>query len=219
MMRELASKSNLPWCIVRYFNDMLFECEKVGGRPHPKRLLKGFHTTILDCGISNLGFSGCQYTWEKSRGIPYWIQERLDRGLANQHWRQMFPNAEAQVLEVSTSDHLPILLQLNMQVYVAKSRKFRFENVWIWDADCLNLVQDSFSTAGVENILDKTEYCCLKLDEWGGGKLKEWSQRIKSCRWDMRKYRSRRDNVGVQKYDDARSEFLRLLERREVYWK
>lgn len=77
----------------------------------------------------------------------------------------MFPNAEVQVLKVSTSDHLPILLHLNMQVYVVKSRKFKFENVWIRDADCLNLVQDSWSTDGLENILDKIEYCCLKLDE------------------------------------------------------
>ncbi|KAL8125864.1 hypothetical protein AgCh_013243 [Apium graveolens] len=35
----------------------------------------------------------------------------------------------------------------------------------------------------------------------------------------MRKFRSRRDGFGVQKYNEARCEFLKLLERQEVYWK
>lgn len=35
----------------------------------------------------------------------------------------------------------------------------------------------------------------------------------------MRKFRSRRDGYGIQKYNDARNEFSKLLERQEVYWK
>lgn len=35
----------------------------------------------------------------------------------------------------------------------------------------------------------------------------------------MRRARARRDNAGVQIYDAARDEFLKLLERQEVYWK
>lgn len=35
----------------------------------------------------------------------------------------------------------------------------------------------------------------------------------------MRRFRSRRDVYGVQKYNDARGEFLNLLERHEIYWK
>lgn len=35
----------------------------------------------------------------------------------------------------------------------------------------------------------------------------------------MRKLRSRRDAYGVRKYNEARSEFLKLLERQEIYWK
>lgn len=218
MIRELASRSTIPWWILGDFNDMVFEFEKVGRRPHPRHLLEGFHTTITQCGLEDLGFSGCRYTWEKSRGTSRWIQERLDRGLANHQWRQIFPNAEVQVIEVSTSDHLPLFLHLNKQIFVPKARRFKFENIWIRDVECMNLVKNSWAMNGVDNILEKIQFCCLKLDEWGG-KLKELSQQIKNCRWAMRKFRSRRDVLGVQRYNEARDEFLKLLERQEVYWK
>lgn len=42
---------------------------------------------------------------------------------------------------------------------------------------------------------------------------------IQEYRREMRKFRSRRDAYGIRKYNEARSEFLKLLERQEVYWK
>ncbi|XP_074322749.1 uncharacterized protein LOC141659720 [Apium graveolens] len=75
------------------------------------------------------------------------------------------------VLDVTTSDHLPLILQLNSQVYMPKSRRFKFENIWIRDVECLNLIQNSWNTPDEGSILEKIEYCCLKLEEWGGGYL------------------------------------------------
>lgn len=108
---------------------MMYAFEKVGGRPQPRNLLEGFSNAVGGCELEDLGFIGCEYTWEKARGMPEWIRERLYRGLVNQSWRQLFPNATVQVLEVPTSDHLPLLLQLNTQIYVPKSKRFRFENI------------------------------------------------------------------------------------------
>ncbi|XP_074327302.1 uncharacterized protein LOC141665222 [Apium graveolens] len=137
----------------RYFNDMMYSFEKLGGRPHPRRLLEGFSNTVLECGLEELGFVGCEFTWEKFRGTPNWIQERLDRGFANQRFRNLFPNAVVHVLEVSTLDHLPMLLNLNMQVYMPKAKRFRFENIWVRESDCLNLVRDSWNVNGNESIM------------------------------------------------------------------
>ncbi|XP_074337514.1 uncharacterized protein LOC141674712 [Apium graveolens] len=108
ILRELATRSTLPWCVIGDFNDMLYADKKRGGRIHPRNLLVGFGDTITACGLSDLGFKGENYTWEKSRGNNGWVQERLDRGLANNAWRIMFSEAEIKVLEVATSDHLPL---------------------------------------------------------------------------------------------------------------
>lgn len=104
MLRDLAGRSSLPWCIIGDFNDLMSANEKRGGRNHPRTLMQGFSDAILDSGLLDLGFEGEQFTWEKSRGTINWVQERLDRGLATQEWKDLFPDAVVKVVEVSTSD-------------------------------------------------------------------------------------------------------------------
>ncbi|XP_074327490.1 uncharacterized protein LOC141665403 [Apium graveolens] len=116
--------------------------EKKGGKNRPRFLLDGFSEAVSDCGLVDLGFTGEKYTWQRSRETYRWIQERLDMGMANKSWIDLFPNAEVRVLEGSTSDHLPLYLQLNKRVYVPKSRRFKFENMWIREQECRNIIQE-----------------------------------------------------------------------------
>lgn len=120
LIRNLSTVSRLPWCIIGDFNDMSSMEEKRGGNRQPRALLTGFSETILECGLEDLGFRGDIFTWERARGTERWVQERLDRGLSMKKWREMFPAAEVHIHEVSTSDHLPLFLQLNRQVYPQK---------------------------------------------------------------------------------------------------
>lgn len=143
--------------------------EKQGGRPHPRALLEGFTEVVNECQLLGLGYTGTKFTWEKSRGTERWIQERLDRGLANQQCRDLFPAAET-VLEVTTSDHLPLSLQLNKQIYVPRRPRFRFENMWIRDKDYLSIIQECWNAMNGNDIMEKIQYCCFKLEEWGGGR-------------------------------------------------
>lgn len=211
--------SPMPWCIIGDFNDMMFGYEKQGGQAQPRRLLEGFTEAVNDSGLMDLGYKGSEFTWERSRGSIDWVKERLDRGLANNDWKRMFPLAEVQVMEVSTSDHMPLILQLKRMVYVPKRKRFRFENMWIQETDCYNIIRDSWNIENARSIVEKMQYCSMKLEEWGGGKVKEMQIKMKKCRGDMRKYRSRRDSDGVQRYNKSRDEFLKLLEQKEVFWK
>ncbi|XP_017233198.1 uncharacterized protein LOC108207248 [Daucus carota subsp. sativus] len=169
LLKQLARESQIPWFVIGDFNDMMFDHEKQGGRPQPRALLEGFRDTVSDCGLMDIGFTGSEFTWEQSRGTGLWIQERLDRGLANHDWRTMFPIAEIKVLEVSTSDHLPLFLDLNKKVYAPRVRRFKFENVWIREDQCRKIVQESWEQVEGRSVVDKLEFCCLKLEEWGGG--------------------------------------------------
>lgn len=67
------------------------------------------------------------------------------RGLASHDWKNMFPLAEIKVVDVSTSDHLPLFLQLNKQIYVPREMRFRFKNMWIINTECFKLVQDCWN--------------------------------------------------------------------------
>lgn len=83
------------------------------------------------------------------------VHERLDRGFGNKDWLDMFPSAEVRVIEVATSDHLPIHLLLNKKVYVPKCKRFRFENVWVKEKECFNLVKNSWEITQGKELLDK----------------------------------------------------------------
>lgn len=136
---------------------------------------------------------GDKYTWERSIGTGKWIQERLDRGLATQEWCNLFPMAAFQVLDVATSDHLPLYLHLQTKVYIPRSRRFKFENVWLKESDCVNVVTDRWRHTKGREIDEKINYCCLNLDEWGGGFSKEYKRKLMEYKARMRKLRGRRD--------------------------
>ncbi|XP_074337125.1 uncharacterized protein LOC141674298 [Apium graveolens] len=219
MIRSLAERSSIPWCLIGDFNDMVAANEKRGGHVHPRSLMQGFSETIFECGLMDLGFEGEEFTWEKFRGTEDWVQERLDRGLANQGWKELFPDAVVKVGEVSMSDHIPIFLSLNRKVYMKKQMQFKFENMWIREKECYGLINECWMNGGSGSILDKMVRCCIKLEEWGGGLVKEMRDNLVKYRNQMRILRARRDAYGVSQYNAARWEYLGLLERQEVYWK
>lgn len=130
----------------------------------------------------------------------------------------MFPNVVIKVGEVSTSDHLPLFLDLNRRIYVEKDKRFRFENMWIREKDCHSLINNYWNREGLVDIIEKLALCCEKLEEWGGGMVKEIRESIASYRKRMKNLRSRRDAQGVNQYNDIRGEFPRLIEKQEIYW-
>lgn len=192
--------------------------EKQGRVVHPQRLLQGFTDAVNDCQLMDLGFHGNMFTWERSRGNEGWIQERLDRGLANKQWKDMFPLAEVNVLDVSTSDHLPLNLQLNRKMYVPKPHRFRFEDMWLREKDCLHIIKKCWEERMGSSITDKLQYCCLRLEEWGGGTVKDFKVKLKDYRQRLKSLRSRRDMHGIRQYNEVRWAYLNLLEKQEIYW-
>ncbi|KAL8124141.1 hypothetical protein AgCh_011956 [Apium graveolens] len=171
--------------------------------------------------MSSLG--GMKLGWVKLslgfKNLVYMIQERLDRGLATQKWINLFPQVEVQVLDVATSDHLPLFLHLNRKVYVSRGRRFKFENVWLKEKECESLVKESWESTRGQELLHRINTCCLKLIEWGGGLSQEYKHQLADYRLKLRKLRGRRDISGIHLYNEARWQYLKLLEKQEIYWK
>ncbi|WOG99649.1 hypothetical protein DCAR_0519003 [Daucus carota subsp. sativus] len=206
MIKNLAADSMLPWCIIGDFNDLMTEDEKKGEQCHPRALLNGFSETIMECNLIDLGFTGDKFTWERGRGTDKWILERLDRGLETAAWSGLFPHAEIKVYEVSTSDHMPF-------------KCFRFENMWIQEKECRNIVQECWRDEDNSDIMRKMAKCSARLEEWGGGMIRDLKNKISNYLKDMQRLKSRRDTSGVRMYNEARWNYLRLLEKQEVFWR
>ncbi|XP_074342377.1 uncharacterized protein LOC141679915 [Apium graveolens] len=90
-LRNLAGQDQIPWCIFGDFNNMLYVTDKKGIHPHPQALFDGFRSTIEDCSLSELALTGGEFTWEKSKGTPNYVRERLDRAFATDTWWHKFP--------------------------------------------------------------------------------------------------------------------------------
>lgn len=67
--------------------------------------------------------------------------------------------------------------------------------------------------------MEKITRFFLKLEEWGGGLIREMKLKMRNYRKDMQRYCSRRDMIGIQKYDTARWQYMKLLEKQEILWR
>ena len=61
------------------------------------------------------------------------IFERLDRGLTNNEWMNMFPWSLEEHLMVSASKHLLLVFNVSAQPSIDSNRNgtFKFENLWV----------------------------------------------------------------------------------------
>lgn len=131
LIRSLSLMSQLPWCILGYFNDMLRTSDKKGRVEHPRWLLNGFRDVVHDCELYDLPLEGYQYTWSRGKGTIHAIEERIDRALVSIEWMDIFPKATLTTLLTRISDHSPLLLNLDGSTPSKKHSTFRFENSWL----------------------------------------------------------------------------------------
>ena len=91
-LKNLASSIILLWVVLRDFNEMLAEDEKMGGLPLNGNTISTFRDCIDQCGLMDLGFHGPRYMWTNK--ILIWhhnVKERLSRGLGNVEWKFISP--------------------------------------------------------------------------------------------------------------------------------
>ncbi|KAH9726440.1 reverse transcriptase domain-containing protein [Citrus sinensis] len=207
LMRSLASSSSLPWVCLGDFNDLLHSSEKQGKHAHPNWKMHGFQKAVTDSGLFDLGMSGYQFTWERSRGSEDWVEERLDRALASNSWLHLFPKAKVSSLEASCYDHLPIFLDPNLVVNSPRIKKFRFENTWLREADCIEIVKGSWSSSVGMPIQSQIEACGSALLRWGNHFSRDFRARLLDCKKKMVLLRARKKQNAIGKLRNSQGQW------------
>jgi hypothetical protein len=144
-----------------------------GGNERSRNQMEAFQKTLEECELTDLGFYGPKYTWRNCREGEDFIKERLDRGMANQAWRDIFPSAEVQVEAAIWSDHSPIFLRLSGMVARERrmGQKFRHEASWILEEEYSNVVKQiwgkfSSGTSHWDRLAVKMRGCRIALLQW-----------------------------------------------------
>nr|GLL35718.1 uncharacterized protein LOC109156647 [Ipomoea trifida] len=163
MRMYLSSLNTLPWVLMGDYSNFLDENEKIGRVPHPPWLLRRFTEAVRESGLSNFDFMGYQFTWERGRGTPNSVQEKLDRVLVSGNWRDVFSNAKAW-------------------------RRPRFENSWGRNPECRRVTEQAWSEFEGLDIANQLAECGKAVWGWrkreSGRDARELRQCTESMRWN-----------------------------------
>jgi exonuclease III len=139
ILSSLGNSYGGAWLLLGDFNSILSAAEKSGGREFGSASYGNFVDFVHSYALVDLGFVRNKYTWSNHRTRRDNIRERLDRGLANQNWVHLFPNALVNHLTATHSDHCPILVS-TVGSYRNLSKPFRFEAFWTQDQSSHSVV-------------------------------------------------------------------------------
>lgn len=117
-------------------DEMLYSNEKLGmvegGRweQFNRKRVERFAKLINDCELLDRGFIGPRFTWTNLRSTGGSAQERPDRVLTINGWRDAFPEAVVTHLPRTHSDCCPLKLELKPIKGTRLMRPFRCEAMW-----------------------------------------------------------------------------------------
>uniref|UniRef100_A0A803PF51 RNase H type-1 domain-containing protein n=1 Tax=Cannabis sativa TaxID=3483 RepID=A0A803PF51_CANSA len=204
--------------VIGDLNNVLSQEDKKGGRPYPQWLLQGFQGCLDECGLEDLELLGYPFTWERGRGTREWIEVRLDRALVTNSCvlcsLSLF--IEFGSFNIAPS---PNFSRVESEESLSHSRRFRFENAWLSEPMCYQLVQDCWDTQSHESISGKISKCAEVLARWGKEVTGDFKARIKHCKTTMSILKPKMDAESVKQYDEARNRLFEVLEQRETFWK
>ena len=126
-VKSKLSPYNQPFAIVRDFNQILNDQDRLSFCNRPPTGSHQFRSFLSDLGLPELQHQGVWFTWTNSRSGSHATFERLDRAFVTQSWLQLFPNAMFQNLPIIRSDHSPLILD-KKHVPKQKPRILKFES-------------------------------------------------------------------------------------------
>lgn len=84
---------DLPWILIGDFNQFLFLNERTKWGIINFNNCNQMRECMNHCQLIDLGTSGLKFTWWKKIDRLNFTRERLDRAVANEAWRTIFPHA------------------------------------------------------------------------------------------------------------------------------
>ncbi|XP_027192706.1 uncharacterized protein [Cicer arietinum] len=200
MLRNLAHVSNLPWCIIGDFNDILSSNEKKGRVNREQWLINGFRQAVSDSELTDVHMDGYPFTWFKILGTERAVEERLDCALANSLWHLTFPNAN--------------LVNLGGRRQIrSNSRTLKFKNAWLLEPEFDDFVRPRWLSNYHPDLLAKLEICAHDMAAWGRINCLKLRQEITQCKKALERERELGSDANVERTHNVHAPVLNALSR------
>ncbi|CAL1398314.1 unnamed protein product [Linum trigynum] len=213
---------NLPWVCMGDFNQILSGEEKRGGNPIDETNALEFREALEFCGLLDCGYEGYPFTWENSRENENYIEERLDRCVANWDWKLNYPNHKVSHLDWCGSDHCPILLTTagKEEEEIRWGWYFKVEPLWLQDPECAEIIKktcEANAGAGLSDILNICKADLLKWSRQKSGDIRRKIERVEGLLSSF-KYKPK-TRIVLEQRRALEAERAELIYQEELFWK
>ncbi|KAK3211646.1 hypothetical protein Dsin_016352 [Dipteronia sinensis] len=156
------------------------------------------------------------------------VLERLDKGLCCRNWRNLFPQSMIKHLEFWGSDHRPLVLDLGDDLdtgrtkVVNRKRRFFFEECWIEDSKCKEIVCSAWNNNcggnWVKEVLSNIDTCGRNLKVWNTKMRRDMRANLQSKNEALRKATDVDIPVLWKVVQNLEKELNEVLNEEERYW-
>lgn len=212
-----------PWACMGDFNALLYQADKQGGNLVASSSSGGFRSFLLNIGMVDVGFVGNPFTWTNGRFRRNFIQERLDRVMANGGWCTSFPRAILQHFPRTTFNHAMLLLD-TVGEQNSGPRQFKFELFWTRDSFSFDVVKKAWVFVGSRSHAFVMTQCLkntrVALRDWNRGQFGCIQTNIikLQCELDCLQHHPHL-SVLLDKEQDLKARLGEELKREEQLWR
>lgn len=119
----------------------------------------------------------------------------------------------------TSSDHLPIFVEVKKYVPRQNGYRFRAKNAWFCDPKCLEVVQRSWNQMMDKELNARLCHCGGELESWGRRFLLQLKTNIQAQKDLISTLKGWMDTASVAELNTAKKHLHFLLQQQELYWK
>ncbi|XP_012435292.1 uncharacterized protein LOC105761896 [Gossypium raimondii] len=181
--------------------------------------MDAFRTMLADCHLLDMGYTRNWFSWERGNFLETNIQECLDRGVANEDWMSIFPEAIIQHIPYSFSDHCPLLITTKRKDNERPERSFKFEAWWVLEDSFVEEVRCIWDNSSGD-LLQKLERVRKGLDRWASRirRSRKVKKEVLTSRL-IELMESERDDKNLAELSDMKIQLNFEIGKDERYWK
>ncbi|XP_059446385.1 uncharacterized protein LOC132177924 [Corylus avellana] len=225
LLRHLSSYQSSAWLSMGDYNEISSDEEKFGVRRQPRRQMNDFRDAIEGSRLVDLGFVGPKFTWSNSQLVGHFTMERLDRALANEEWKELYPFRRVEVLAACASDHAPVMISFHKNASQRRKKKFIFGYEVAWHK-CTTYKEVIKKVCRVKennrgawySVLNKLEKCKNSLIQWKKENKSQSEDILKQTTTKLLELQGEEEEWDLDEIKNLQSMANGLLEEEEMKW-